>query len=96
MAEMKGKWEAVHDFDGDYAIFAKDNRRLIAVTESDSDEDADNASLIASAPDMLEALEAIRDAAFFGVTTHQHQIAWNKLSAAISRARGGAREGVAK
>jgi hypothetical protein len=53
-----GEWLAIHDLDGDYAIFAGD--KLIAVTDKDTDEDQANAVLIAAAPELLKELEHAR------------------------------------
>lgn len=49
------KWNALHDIDGDYAIY-DENSRLVAVTDSDTDWDVDNAALIAAAPEMYAAI----------------------------------------
>jgi hypothetical protein len=70
-----GEWKAVYDFDGDWAIFdAKD--RLLAVVgsypqqpnlrETTPAEDAFNAQVMAAAPQLLEALEAIVNSAHNG------------------------------
>src|SRR5690242_6992236 len=52
-----GPCEECHDMDGDYVIFA--GKKIIAITDKDSDEEAANARLIAAAPAMLRALEVI-------------------------------------
>ena len=55
-----GEWKALHDFDGDYAIFGGLSGKVhIATTNADYPEDQANACLIAAAPQMLEALELL-------------------------------------
>ncbi len=88
----QGPWEACHDADGDYVIFAGEgvNHKIIAITNLDSETDEANAGLIAAAPDLLEALERII-LAEFGSLKHpqiRHSGLWEGAVAAIRKAKG--------
>ena len=48
------KWIAQHDGDGDFAIY--EGARLVAITDADTEWDADNARVIAAAHELLESL----------------------------------------
>lgn len=90
-----GPWVKCHDLDGDYAIFA--GEKIIAITDTDSEEDRANASLIESAPEMLQALESelealdawLRDDSLSDDVKEGMLISEDKLQRAIQKARGG-------
>jgi len=82
-----GPWEAPNIDDGcsarQYWIVGPDGEQLAAVVDDHSDPQAD-ALLIAAAPDLLEALFAIRDAR----NTDQDLAAWALAELAMSKATG--------
>ena len=53
------EWTFARDFDGDYAVFEGDTP--IAVSYDDSAEDERRVRLMAAAPELLKALEAMYD-----------------------------------
>lgn len=74
-------WVAMHDADGDYAIFGGDT--LIAVTNADSEMDEANAYLLAAAPELLRCCQLALDA-----FEKNWAIDWDDLRQAINKARG--------
>jgi hypothetical protein len=89
--------------DGDYTIFA--GSKIVAITDLDYDVDRANAQLMASAPDLLEALrlliEMVEDGRLVRDTRNDDKPGWSlkqvplvialqKAKAAIEQAEGGA------
>jgi hypothetical protein len=91
MSHTPGPWEVNHyrNYEG-YSISAA-KRGCIAerwypteLDEQENAEMADNARLIAAAPELLEALKGI-----LAITDRKHDV-WDKAHAAIAKATGGA------
>lgn len=91
----KGPWK-VETYRDDLEIWNKSNVKIcdIAIMHMEEQDNEANAALIASAPEMLEALEhALESFTEFTTTTDQH-FKWSDtiatLKIAINKAKGGA------
>ncbi len=85
-AHTPGPW-AIHPITGQIVGPRNANsiQRSIAYTPQDSPEDLANKALIASAPDLLAALEALANCPDYrGIATHE----MTQARAAIARAKG--------
>lgn len=89
-----GPWEAVErgaysDFGGHSRVVVGDDMRIAVVHHSNDIRDDANANLIASAPDMYEALEKIRAGDSFNCSPHQRFMAAQGLAERVlAKARG--------
>jgi hypothetical protein len=88
----QGPWSACDvgdytDFDGRSRVILGDDMR-IAVVHVSCDETSANADLIAAAPELLEALQAVCDEQD-GNEGHASAEAYDKARAAIAKATGG-------
>lgn len=85
MTHTPGPWFSQYDDNGFYEIGSETISIRLAFTYGEGDGDEANARLIAAAPDLLEALQAI----MAGVAGCERQPHWEAARAAIAKATGG-------
>jgi hypothetical protein len=88
MSHTKGPWKVDKNFPSDVLA---ENRAVVIQDDSintDSEETEANAQLIAAAPEMLEALEALVSIAFAVTSNPNQERLFNNASKVIKKARG--------